>query len=192
MRTRRTWSRRLAISGGTLAALVLALWLASRWWPVHGARPYSYVGLDRGRLYIGYTDAPADPRLLASIVDGVKTSGYLRTRWMPRSGRGWGSNAGSNGRFFYTIVAIPVLPIAGGIAVVTGVGFLLLYRRTPPRCCAECGYDLRGLPAARCPECGRTERLLTALIEWARVRIGRGARWVGAYPSQRQATPDLA
>ena len=47
-----------------------------------------------------------------------------------------------------------------GVAVVVG-GFLLIYasdrimaKRVPVNCCSNCGYDLRGLPGRRCPECG--------------------------------------
>lgn len=42
-----------------------------------------------------------------------------------------------------------VLPLVGGLRIAR--------RRAVRRrrnCCADCGYDLRGLPAERCPECG--------------------------------------
>jgi hypothetical protein len=178
MNAPRKWLCRVALLGAALVFLVLASWLISRSRPMHTARSHSYLGLDRGRLYFGYTDGPADPRLLSAIADGVKASGSLRSRWLPRSTWGWGSSAASQGRFFYTLFAVPILPIAGVVAALTGLGFVVLCRRTPPGACAACGYDLRGVPAGRCPECGvgsfvaRFVRRLLALAHPAAVRPG--------------------
>lgn len=163
MRTRRQWSRRVAIAGGSLTLLVLALWGLSRYRPSHLARTNAYIGLDRGRLFVATTDAPADPRLLAAIVEGVKTSGAIRTTWRPRSARGWGSSAALNGRFFYTVTAVPIPPIAAAVALLTALTFFLIHRRTPPHACPHCNYDLRGIPRGRCPECG-TDPLLTRIL----------------------------
>ena len=65
--------------------------------------------------------------------------------------------------------------IAGGISIafdgnpIIGAAVVLLYailgllllpraESLPEHCCRKCGYDLRGLPAAHCPECGEPRR----------------------------------
>ncbi len=51
--------------------------------------------------------------------------------------------------------------LMGGAAILFGPGIviLMLGRRRQllmsEEICLGCGYDLRGLPEARCPECGR-------------------------------------
>jgi hypothetical protein len=55
------------------------------------------------------------------------------------------------------------MPMAGAVALLTGIAVMLIYRRTPRGACAACGYDLRGLPRARCPECG-AESLIARFV----------------------------
>lgn len=42
-----------------------------------------------------------------------------------------------------------------GVRVLVSAARWMHRRRNRSGCCATCGYDLRGLPERRCPECGR-------------------------------------
>lgn len=55
------------------------------------------------------------------------------------------------GRLVYLSVPLPSLLLLTLVA--TGV-LWRLDRRYPPGHCHKCGYNLRGLPKPRCPECG--------------------------------------
>lgn len=58
-----------------------------------------------------------------------------------------------------------VLGVGGGFVVLCGVGFRLWPASKPIDLfrCEQCGYDLKGLAEARCPECGR-ERIIVPRI----------------------------
>ncbi len=55
-----------------------------------------------------------------------------------------------------TSVGIPIWPFALIAGALCAWGFLLA-RVTPPGCCKSCGYDLAGVTAKLCPECGSDE-----------------------------------
>lgn len=52
---------------------------------------------------------------------------------------------------FFLVYALP--PLALNVAGVLGV-YLMTKDRGRPDVCSACGYDLRSIPSARCPECG--------------------------------------
>jgi hypothetical protein len=54
------------------------------------------------------------------------------------------------------VLAAFVILIPLGVLVGIGafVASLISLTKAPSGCCAKCGYDLRGLPEPRCPECG--------------------------------------
>lgn len=58
-----------------------------------------------------------------------------------------------------------VIGVGGGFVVLCGVGFRSWPASKPidPFRCEQCGYDLKGLTDARCPECGR-ERIIVPKI----------------------------
>ena len=59
---------------------------------------------------------------------------------------------------FFPIAFVVGSALAMAIALLTGVPFLLLRRRSrqsPTGNCQECGYNLTGNVSGVCPECGR-------------------------------------
>lgn len=67
----------------------------------------------------------------------------IRTRWLPRFESSHG----------VTEIELPLWCVLVSIALIT---CWLFYRDRRPLAghCGHCGYNLRGLPDARCPECG--------------------------------------
>lgn len=68
----------------------------------------------------------------------------------------------------FPFVAVPVWMI------VPGIGRDRLRRRlieTDSQLCTRCGYDLRGVPAGPCPECGRFFSAEGNAWEWRRHRV---------------------
>ncbi len=53
------------------------------------------------------------------------------------------------------IVLITLVPV--GLSI--GVALTVASYESMPGCCANCDYDLRGNPEARCPECGHPEAI---------------------------------
>ena len=69
---------------------------------------------------------------------------------MTWSERTTGFGAGNAGVFFVcTIPIVPLFGIAGGAALGYSID-----QRKPTAGCPNCGYDMRGIDSARCPECG--------------------------------------
>ncbi|UCG33887.1 MAG: hypothetical protein JSU68_04465 [Phycisphaerales bacterium] len=61
--------------------------------------------------------------------------------------------------FFGIMIGIPIIGLATLGAFISVMAYIALgsgrkARRRARRVCSECGYDLRGLTTARCPECG--------------------------------------
>lgn len=56
--------------------------------------------------------------------------------------------------FFSLVLNLCVVPVAGIIVMAIGRAFERTRRAKYASCCDTCGYDLRGSPGTRCPECG--------------------------------------
>ncbi len=67
------------------------------------------------------------------------------------------------------VLFVPIWPWA---AALTGVSALLFWRSrriAVPGHCGACGYDVRGLPGSKCPECGSVASLILAILKrWRR------------------------
>ena len=79
------------------------------------------------------------------FVDQVDERGVWRLR-AAANGRASNRSSAASATF------IPLAPIALVLAGLAIVGFKSF--RYPVGHCRKCGYDLRSLPAGKCPECG--------------------------------------
>jgi hypothetical protein len=139
--------------GLALAALLLGVCLASRWWWVEwrGSGPQNkWISLKGGRLVIGTA---------RDVLAGLPAPGwhvyregwpfYFEFRW-------WFDWKRSP---FATLFAVPLwVPAVFALLLAASAWRLdtLARRRTRAGHCPSCGYDLTGLIApAPCPECGR-------------------------------------
>ncbi len=140
------------MGGVVLLASIVSEWRAfERWSPVRalGTDPHqTFVIFARGELRLGRRS----------------TAGFF-TRALPRAG--WAINPPARiilnppervwmaWRYTHSQSVSYILPVTPLAGVAAGIGFaLLIVRPRRPGSCRECGYDLAGLRADRCPECG--------------------------------------
>jgi hypothetical protein len=119
-----------------------------------------------------------------------------RSMWRPTTSRaaiGMGAGPGAAAMFRLTVVYVPLWPL---VVVAGGGAGLLRWRRgclpIPGHC--RCGYDLHGLTAERCPECGHavggvTARLAAAARGWLRPQRSNGVSPLRGLWSERRLTP---
>lgn len=129
-------------AGLTLFVVLTAAWIVTVWRSVDYSWVRGTFSLSAGtaRLYL-YT-APRNGTLGWGL--------YYREHrmlWMP-------SFAGPSGGFRGTIT-VPFWFLAAPAGMCYAIGVLKTHRVLGPDPCPSCGYSLTGLPAGRCPECGR-------------------------------------
>ncbi len=129
--------------------LSLALWIASYWH--HEYRSYYTVELDYGRIMFGRWYV-----MIYGSARGWLCCGFtdLRTQWLP-----WWDFRELMGVSFcrYWAISIPLwMPTAsfGGLTWYLWLPYRRRRLREQRGLCAACGYNLRGSPGPRCPECG--------------------------------------
>ncbi|MEX2219614.1 MAG: hypothetical protein WD749_12745 [Phycisphaerales bacterium] len=140
--------RRLSLA--LLTAALASEFIAFAWWsPVDLSGPHQrYLTLARGELRLGargtagfFTRAIPAPGARLQPPARIPTDAHYRY-WLPRSF----SVMQTRG------LALPLYPL-GALLAAAGLA-LLLRRRARPGHCPACGYDLSGLRAETCPECG--------------------------------------
>jgi hypothetical protein len=162
-----------------LAGLFFGLWIASAYFwfgatvPLKGPNTYLKVNVIGGRFGIsqttsnlfgpgGWTVSAGRLAPIRETVEQARGLGIMmpfpgdgpRFEWSSRSltdpTKGW--------TYSWTTVAFPLWLPTLVFGVWPGVWLVFWVRRRRWRragCCRECGYDLRGSPGPRCPECGR-------------------------------------
>lgn len=120
-------------------ALLILVWIGSRWWSLVGGLGPFWGFVQSGGLGVGY------------IEDGVRP--HLMIAENTDSGRFWwwfdDQRGGASPDF--------IIPLWLFIAAAGSAAVLSWMRRAAPQSsgCEACGYDLRGNVSGRCPECGR-------------------------------------
>ena len=104
--------------------------------------------LANGLFVVGWV-SPAGATSGPDSIKVEKNRGPGLLLW-PR-GPGLYNEVGNQGIMFRFVFLPLWLPLVPG-AVLTAFG--LIRSRRGPRCCVQCGYDLAGTPAPRCPDCG--------------------------------------
>jgi hypothetical protein len=157
-----------------VCALLLGVWCASGWWRGSLTWGRLIATVEAGRLttYRAAASTPAYP-LAARVTrrdpihDWVKkeklVSGACQWEASDHEARwkwafAWEQGAKRN--VFPHSMAVPLLPVFLGAAVVTGLRWrrdVLAVVRRRRGLCALCGYDLAGIGGAKCPECGAEE-----------------------------------
>jgi len=187
-RRRRTTALRYALAGwaaasAVLLVVVLVAWAGSHHWELFigraiGAdspRPMSInLALSRGRLYVTTTEFPRSgpdwpvwrPHFkYRRLEPGPPPGSWSRRPTMLFLGFGFmleRLRRDENGLGPHWIVVVPLYAVAGVAAAATVPPVFLLRRsrrRDAAGLCTSCGYDLRGTPGGRCPECGATAAL---------------------------------
>lgn len=164
------WSGWALLVAAVMAACVWGVSLATS---RHLSIGKHTIGFDQGAIEIG-TGSVRIGRGPEGWVfpPGVRVVLDRPAGWLPAMngarfwiGQGVAANTPMTLRVDYVRFAflVPVLLVPGVIL------WLLGRRRIKPGHCRGCGYDLRGLPAAGCPECGegviaRAWRRLTGLL----------------------------
>jgi hypothetical protein len=145
-------------------ALTIGVWAWSRfyWMSICGPTDASHlqtkVEVMVGRLCAGREEA------IMGVWDGSGGGGPIyanHPRWTIRIWRNdntlayeenWGPSRGGFVWRFVLPLWMPLIPV--GVWVAWVVRAVWRTRRPRPHACPKCGYDLRGLPTGRCPECG--------------------------------------
>jgi hypothetical protein len=168
-------SRGNTIGMGVCLASVLAtlsLWVVSYWWIVYVPAPRGpCMEVGEGAIALWLCGVPRTgplPKECAGLKtgalhpyddDGGVTFGTgflihkfqgLRTSWVPRVVL----NAWPRIGFFVLPLWIPFIAFCAVFAWFYRARRIRVMRRRTGRC-IDCGYDLRGLTEARCPECGK-------------------------------------
>lgn len=172
----------LAVLTGLVCCVqILSLWTFQWVLPGQGAR----VVLSQGQLRV-WVSKPGD---LSFLPEGVHVGGWTGGSlvWRPRAQSGqrmWVPASPAGTAVFPG--AVNMKPITGSTAAMPVVYLLMAgliatgwtfpsWRarlRIMNGACPACGYDARGLPSNRCPECGG---LLSRLV----LRLVEGLRWRG-------------
>jgi hypothetical protein len=149
--------------GGLAAVVVIPfLWLASGWYLMSATfenqRMTPACGLYRGMLEMGLRTGPAvgvTPSWGAGIMSARKFDGETPGWWKGQPCRYWTADfsrmPGGGPRYFFLSINLWVLYLA--VVAMTAV-LWWRHRRARRGCCGKCGYDLAGIGAGVCPECG--------------------------------------
>jgi hypothetical protein len=157
---RRRLYRRLAWAATLVGAVVSITLLLSL--PFPGALCAGSLGirLDRGRMQLALASHP---------LRWAKASWWLSAAGQPcrviiEPGSSWRPNT-FNVRMMAAgppttlitlrIVNVPLWPWTAAIILAAGILHWRFPYRPDPDTCSACGYDMRGNPNGRCPECGR-------------------------------------
>ena len=143
--------RALAIAG---LAIIVPMFVIGGFLRVQWLLPRQcFVRVEGGTLDVGYeADPRADP-LWSVVVERSYYPSLGASAWRPFRVSG----------VYGSALVIPLWqPFVLLVALAAySHGFLRGRRKTDPSRCANCGYSLRGLPAAdgirTCPECGRAQ-----------------------------------
>lgn len=129
--------------GAALTVLLLAVWVGSAWWMIYG-EPRDDFGLGiRSGCFILIVDESGQT-LSGPRFELARSEASLRW-WFQTFWISWSPLFGA--------AFIPIW----FVALLTALPPFWIWRRDmhrPPAGCAQCGYDLRGLDHAVCPECG--------------------------------------
>lgn len=147
------WKARWYLRG--LGCALLVLLFSSREFDIGWGTQFSdKVFITRGMFYWLYQD-------VSSRTDRAKENGwpnidrnwFFICRWRRYPSIEWlGDFTSGPGQTY----GIPIWLVAGPLLVMGDAASILrlIRRRYPSHCCQSCGYDLRSLSVARCPECG--------------------------------------
>ncbi len=148
--------------GAVVAALLVAAWIGSAWrYVVWTSTTGDWVSVDAGRLVVGQFGPGSNPAKFRILRAG-STPGFTRPPgWhsgetLTSFSSNWWFSGTKLGSF--RVRAAPLWVLVAPTVVLTGAAWrrdAIARRRAMAGCCAECGYDLRGLrEGAVCPECG--------------------------------------
>ncbi len=139
---RRRLRKFILITGTALCLLIATASVASGWWEAYlNLKDGPLLGLSAGLVYFS-----AEPGR-GPNPGWIKSRDELAVVWWPRYPIKWEPNRHT--------IACPLWLLLATVAIPT----LLVWRLAPkfPRGhCRRCGYNLKGLTEARCPECGQT------------------------------------
>lgn len=145
--------------------LILVVWIVVRtelflWFlRVPGAGPGAWMMSATG----GWLDAMGAALLVCGLVDATLLGVMSRSPWVAGAVvaatiagipayRYVSAQTASAPAYMVLLPACGYHIIAGGAMLSWGICARM--KRTPPWCCQACGYDLRGSPTGKCPECG--------------------------------------
>jgi hypothetical protein len=177
--------RFFAIAGCLLAAILCAWQIRSYWhreW-FHESATMSYATSESGRLVLVMYGIPRSPPRVATRVIDVPSEYVMQEldrladpmwgtrghRWsLARVGWGWRSltsNAG-NRQLVLIVPHVAIALVVAGLSVGAWryASARERHRRIVENHCLRCDYDLRGIDAGRCPECGEPAVARTAPV----------------------------
>jgi hypothetical protein len=159
---------RRAIQGTMVAAaclavmlgLVLAWGLVRPGWVQWGRLS---VGTATGNLEVAWSSLASSREQNGWVIRGPGAMGTVilgpESRWRPTVSSGAvGVIGGPSGKATIMRVSALYVPLwtwSVGLGVLAALLWWFGPRVVGEGCCANCGYDLRGTPGGRCPECGR-------------------------------------
>ena len=128
----------------TFGVLMLAsVWVYVQYsWSQPRRSRYGYVAIHWGAVWYGYGGLVGVPTAPWNGL-GAGTNPQPALRWTPHVASGLGD--------------VTIVPLWFVLVPLVGLS-ALAWRKTSrpePWCCRGCGFDLRGLDVATCPECGR-------------------------------------
>ncbi len=133
------------------------------------------VATARGNLEVAWADCSLTRRRIAYNLSYPEGNGSIlvgpESGWKPSMAR---AAIGVSPMILYRlrVVYVPMWPWVVAMALAAAGMWMWAGKFVRPGHCAGCGYDLSGLPAGKCPECGG---LAAKLVRWLGERAGRRA-----------------
>lgn len=147
--------RRVLCWGAVIAVTVACMLASSHWTTLSTPRAQRVLCLRRGSLQLAAASFPTRPHRHGWLFNAAQPCmiTFHGSWWRPAIYRGTIA-AGGQPPISLAVVHIPMWP--GWMLAASGIAGLLWKTRPSvvPGHCAACGYDLRRVPAGRCPECG--------------------------------------